>query len=44
MILCDFIMDNRMTFDDKVVVELGAGTGFPGIVASMFARRVVATG
>jgi len=44
MILCDFIVDNQVAFDGRVVLELGAGVGLASIVMAMFAKEVIATG
>ncbi|CAH0390705.1 unnamed protein product [Bemisia tabaci] len=44
LLLADFILHHGMkTFLDKNVLEVGAGMGLTSIVASIFAKRVVAT-
>lgn len=43
-LLSDFIIFQRDLFDGKYVLELGAGCGVVGIVASLFAKKVFLTG
>ncbi|KAL5018708.1 hypothetical protein ScPMuIL_004430 [Solemya velum] len=43
LLLCDFIIHNWLQFKDKVVLDLGAGTGLTSIVASMFSQKVFCT-
>jgi len=44
-VLSDFILANAAkVFAGKTVLELGSGTGFSGIVASMVASKVIITG
>jgi len=43
IILSNWIIKNRVAFEGKTVLELGAGLGLCGLVASCFAREVVIT-
>jgi hypothetical protein len=42
-ILCHFIVKHQHLFKDKSVLEVGAGPGLSGIVASVYCKRVVLT-
>lgn len=43
MLLCDFILDNYTSFENQLIVELGAGVGLASITAALFAKKVTAT-
>jgi predicted nicotinamide N-methyase len=44
LILADFIIHNQSVFKDKVVLEVGSGTGLSSVVSAFYASKVVATG
>lgn len=41
--LAMYIIDHQSMFQDKVVLEVGAGAGLSGIVCSRFAKQVILT-
>eukprot|EP00960_Hanusia_phi_P063914 765624-Hanusia_phi.AAC.1 len=43
LFLADWILGNMKLFQDCIVLELGAGVGLPGLVASRVCRRVFLT-
>ena len=40
-LIADYICSHKASFENQVVLELAAGTGFTSIVAAKFARRVI---
>ena len=42
-LLSDYIMDNAVSFKDKVILELAAGTGFTSLIAAKWAKKVICT-
>lgn len=44
LLLCDYILHRYEGFQNKHVVDLGAGVGLTSVVAAMFARSVYCTG
>ncbi|KAI0236223.1 Methyltransferase-like protein 22 [Lamellibrachia satsuma] len=43
LLLCDYIFDNKTTFSDVVVLDLGAGTGLASIAMATVAKQVFCT-
>ncbi|XP_060590733.1 uncharacterized protein LOC132745775 [Ruditapes philippinarum] len=43
LLLSDYIICNHGNFDDKVIVDLGAGVGLSSIVAAMYAKMMYCT-
>ena len=41
--MSDFILNNKMLFNDKIVLDLGAGLGITSFTASLFASTVLCT-
>ena len=44
LFLCDYIMYNKDVFNNKCVLELGAGTGLTSIIAAHYSKHVICTG
>lgn len=44
LLLSDFLIYKSELFKDQIILELGSGTGFCGIIAAKFAKRVYITG
>ena len=42
--LCDFALASPQVFENKTVLELGAGVGMSSIVLAQIAKQVIATG
>jgi predicted nicotinamide N-methyase len=43
MVLAEYVHEHRAEFSDKVVLEVGAGMGLPGLVAAKVGARVYLT-
>lgn len=44
LLLADFILSNHNLVKDKVIVELGSGTGLASFITAMYAKTVICTG
>lgn len=43
LLLADYMLVHRKFFENKTILELGSGVGLTGIVAAIYAKRVICT-